>query len=93
MVVLTMEKMRASLRGELSRWMIEPRTGVFVGTLSGLVRDKLWERVEKEAGEGGAVMVYSAANEQGFAVRTCGKTRRGVIDCEGIMLVRIPAAP
>lgn len=93
MVVLMMEKMRAGLRGELSRWMIEPRAGVFVGTLSGLVRDKLWERVEKEVGEGGAVLLYSAANEQGFIVRTCGKTRRGVVDCEGIMLVRMTAAP
>lgn len=93
MVVLIVEKVRRSLRGELSRWMIEPRTGVFVGTLSALVRDKLWEKVAEGTAEGGAVMLYSAANEQGFAIRTCGATSREIVDYEGLFLVRLPVAP
>ena len=40
MVVIILEKVSASLRGELTRWMIEPHTGVFVGHVSGMVRDK-----------------------------------------------------
>lgn len=93
MVVLIVEKVRRGLRGELSRWMIEPRTGVFVGTLSALVRDRLWEKVTRETGEGGSVMLFSAASEQGFAVRTCGETQRDVVDYEGLLLVRMPSEP
>ena len=31
MVVIILEKVSASLRGELSRWLIEPKPGVFIG--------------------------------------------------------------
>jgi len=41
MVVLILEKVPRSLRGELTRWMIEVDTGIFVGRLSAMVRDLL----------------------------------------------------
>ena len=41
MVVMLMEKVPKSVRGELTRWLIELRSGVFVGNISALVRDKL----------------------------------------------------
>ena len=44
MVVIILEKVSASLRGELSRWLIEPKPGVFIGHVSAMVRDKLWEK-------------------------------------------------
>jgi len=44
MVVLIVESAPPSLRGELSKWMLEPRAGVYVGTISGAVRDLLWEK-------------------------------------------------
>src|SRR6266542_4405634 len=90
MVILILERVPASLRGELSRWMIEPRTGVFVGVTSALVRDKLWEQVTKKARAGGAVMIWRARTEQGFAVRTHGDPSRDLVDLEGLTLVRIP---
>jgi CRISPR-associated protein Cas2 len=101
MVILILEKVPAKLRGELSRWMIEPRTGVFVGIMSALVRDKLWEKVcatcdteeEKDPRKkGGAVMIARAKTEQGFAVRTHGDPSRELIDAEGVTLVRIPGS-
>ena len=90
LVVLILEKVNRGLRGELSRWMIEPKAGVFVGKLSGLVRDKLWEKVVKDAKDGGAMLLYSAQNEQGFSVRTFGDTSRALVDYEGLILARIP---
>ncbi len=45
MVVFLMEKVPVSLRGEITRWMLELRPGVFVGNISALVREKLWEAV------------------------------------------------
>lgn len=90
MVVLIVERAKPGLRGELSRWMIEPRAGVFVGRMSALVRDCLWEKVCREVGAGGAIMIHSAQTEQGFAIRTFGKTRREIVDYEGLFLVRMP---
>jgi CRISPR-associated protein Cas2 len=90
MVVLILERVPTSLRGELSRWMIEPKAGVFVGKVSAMVRDKLWEQACKKAKDGAAMMLYNSMTEQGFTVRTFGATSRSIVDFEGLLLVRIP---
>lgn len=91
MVVMMLERVPRSLRGELTRWLLEPRTGVFVGTVSALVRDKLWEQVCSKMGEGGGILVYSANNEQGFEMRLWGSPDRRVVDFDGLSLVMIPS--
>jgi len=91
MVVLIVENAPPSLRGEISRLMIEPRAGTFVGNLPARARDKLWERVTQKLAsrsEAGAVLIHSAMTEQGFAIRTFGDPRRKVVDFEGIQLVK-----
>ncbi len=88
MVVLIVESAPASLRGELTRWMLEPKAGVFVGTLSATVRDLLWEKACREVSEGGAILIHRSDNEQGFAVRTFGDPARQVEQWEGLFLVR-----
>ncbi len=90
MVVLITQKVPASLRGELSRWMIEPRTGVFVGQVSAMVRDKLWELACKGAKDGGVILLWSSPTEQGFQSRIYGETSRQIRDFEGLSLVHIP---
>lgn len=93
MVVLILEKVSPSLRGELSRWMLEPFPGTFVGTLSAMVRDRLWERVCRAVvgkWRGAATMVEPADNEQGFRISSFGPTRRELVDLDGLQLVRIP---
>ena len=92
MTVLMLEKVPASLRGELSRWMIEPSAGVFVGSVSAMVRDRIWAKVEHESKAGNAVLVQPAQNEQGFRVRTHGPTKRQVWDAEGLSLIRCPGS-
>jgi CRISPR-associated protein Cas2 len=88
MVVMVLQRVPPRLRGELTRWMIEPQVGVFVGTLSAMVRDKLWEKTAKALDDGGAMQLWSTNNEQGFAVRTAGTFRREVVDWHGLQLVR-----
>lgn len=93
MVVLVVEKASASVRGELSRWLIEPKSGLFVGNVSAMVRDKLWEQVTAHVGRGkmsGALMLHTAQTEQGFAVRSFGETGRELRDYEGLTLVFVP---
>ena len=85
---MVMEKVPRGVRGDLSRWMIELKPGVFVGKVNAMVRDKLWERCCDRA-EGGAVLqIWSSNNEQGFSARSYGILKREIIDYEGIWLVR-----
>lgn len=90
MVVLMLERVPASLRGELSRWLIEPKSGVFVGTISAMVREKIWEQVCKKTRSGGAVLAYSTNSEQGFSLQVWGSPDRVVRDFEGLSLVTVP---
>ncbi|MCB0138691.1 MAG: type I-E CRISPR-associated endoribonuclease Cas2, partial [Caldilineaceae bacterium] len=64
--------------------------GVFVGHLSGMVRDKLWEKCCQKLREGGAVQLWSTNNEQRFDIRTFGQTRRQVVDFDGLKLIMLP---
>ena len=90
MVVLLMEKVPVSLRGEITRWMIELKTGVFIGNISALVRDKLWEHICQKIRGGSATLLQSASNEQGYLIRTHGETSRKIRNFDGLCLVTIP---
>lgn len=88
MMVLILERVRPSLRGEITRWMLEVHAGVFVGNPPAAVRERLWVKVCDDAGQGGCVLAHRADCEQGFSLRTWGPTRRAVEDWEGLVLVR-----
>jgi CRISPR-associated protein Cas2 len=75
-------------RGELTRWLIQPKTGVFVGRVSARVRDLLWEKVCSQKKGGEAILIYPDTTEQGFTIRTAGKTSNLVEDFEGLFLVK-----
>jgi CRISPR-associated protein Cas2 len=87
MVVMILEKVPENLRGELSRWMLEVSTGVFVGSLSAMVRDLLWEKAVKRAVTGRCCQAYRTNNEQGFEIRMAGDSIRSTIDLDGLTLV------
>jgi len=90
MIVMVLEKVSASVRGELTRWLIQPRTGVFVGNVSARVRDKLWEKAASAKKGGAAILIYSDDTEQGFSVRSHGDTSRTMTDFEGLILPKVP---
>lgn len=89
-MVIMLETVPVSLRGELTRWLIEPHPGVFIGHVSAMVRDRLWDKCCQRAKGGGVLQIWSTNNEQRFAVRTFGDTRRDVVDFEGLQLIRLP---
>lgn len=91
MVVMILEKVPAGVRGELTRWLIEVKTGVFVGHVSARVRDKLWEKCALTKRLGGVIQVWSTNNEQRFDMRMMGETSREIVEYEGLKLIRIPA--
>ncbi len=88
MVVVILEKVSPSVRGYLSRWLIEPKAGVFVGKVSTLVRDLLWKKIQSYIGKGAAVLIWSANNEQGFDMRMIGDRKKVIVDVEGLKLIK-----
>lgn len=91
MVLMILEKVPVSLRGELTRWLIEPHPGVFIGHVTAMVRDRLWDKCCRVKAAGGVVQAWSTNTEQHFQVRVAGRTRRQVVDFDGLQLIRVPA--
>ena len=85
---MIMENVPASLRGELSRWMIEPKAGVFVGKISATVRDKLWSKALESKKLGYIIQLWSTNNEQGFSARSVGISSSQLVDVDGLTLVK-----
>lgn len=89
MTVIVMESAPESVRGELTRWFLELKPGVFVGQVNARIRTLLWERICQTGSAAGAVMAFSAPNEQGFEMKVYGDPRRRVTEFEGVQLVTI----
>ena len=90
MVLMILERVPVGLRGELTRWLLQPKAGVFVGHVSAAVREKLWTRALRYKRTGGVIMIHNCNTEQGFAIRTYGETTRQIEDFEGLFLVKTP---
>lgn len=89
MTVLILERVSPSVRGDLSRWLVEVATGVFVGRVSKVVREALWDRCLQRAGEGSALLIWRANNEQGFDLRSYRPKDRIPVNIEGVWLARL----
>ena len=77
MIVLVLSAVPEGLRGHVTRWLMEISPGVFVGTLSARVRERLWD------------IVVANLNEQGLAFLTWGDPWQPV-DFEGLTLMMRP---
>ena len=88
MVVIVIDNAPTKLRGTLTRWLLETKPGVFVGKVSAMVREKLWEKVCEDRRQTGALMLYSADTEQGFRIEMIGDPKRAVTDIDGIQLIK-----
>jgi CRISPR-associated protein Cas2 len=90
MIVIILENATPSARGTLTKWLIEPHPGVYVGHVNAMVRDKLWEKLCKSGKVGGIIQMWSTNNEQRFEVRMHGQPSREIVDLEGLKLIRRP---
>ena len=87
MLVMILEKSPASLRGELSRWLLQPRPGIFIGGPSKRIRDELWAKACKKIKEGVVTQIWTARTEQGYLYRQHGVNEQILLDFEGLGLV------
>lgn len=89
MTVIVLDCAPESVRGELCRWLLELKPGVFVGNINARIRELLWERICATQQTDGGVIVYPAKNEQGFEMKLHGEPRREVIELEGVQLIKV----
>ena len=89
MIVISLSDCPPKVRGDLSKWLFELNTGVYVGKLSARVREELWNRICENLSNGKATMVYSAANEQGMEFRVHNTTWKPT-DLDGLTLMCRP---
>lgn len=87
MIVITLTKVPASLRGDLTRWCQEIQAGVYVGNVNARIRELLWDRVMRNIGNGEATIVYNTNNELGYTFKTTRKDRK-VENFDGIPLMK-----
>lgn len=89
MTVIVMDCAPESIRGELTRWFLELKPGVFVGKVNVRIRDLLWDRICSSGAARGTVMAYQMNTEQGFKMRLYGEPKRKVVDFDGIQLIQL----
>ena len=89
MLVMILEAVSPSLRGELSRWLTPVCTGVYVGRVSTLVRDSLWELAVAKAGTGRIVQAWDQRGEPGYGLRAHGLTKSSLVDLEGLPMIAV----
>lgn len=90
MIILTLTNCPPALRGDLTKWLVEIHTGVYVGRVSARVRDNLWDRVKEHSKTGKATLVYPAKNEQRM-VFCVHNTTWEPIDFDGLTLMLQPS--
>ena len=56
--VVTLKSVPPSLRGDLTKWMQEIAIGVYIGNFNSRIREKLWNRIQANVGEGEATISY-----------------------------------
>jgi CRISPR-associated protein Cas2 len=88
-IVIILERAPESTRGELTRWLVEIKTGIYLGQVTAAVRERLWEGVCGKLGGGAATLAYSTSGEAGYVLRFWGDPSRTVMDFDGLQLVRI----
>lgn len=89
MTVVTLTSVPSSLRGDLTKWLQEISTGVYVGNINVRIRKELWKRIVDNIKDGQATMSYAKRSETGYDC-IVHNTNRKVIYYDGIPLVFIP---
>ena len=90
MIVIVLSSCPPALRGDLTKWLFEVSTNLYVGRVSARIRERLWDRTVSECGQTGkATMVFTTNNEQGFDLKVYN-TDRIPCDIDGFRILLRP---
>lgn len=87
MLVIVVENVPERLRGRLAVWLLEVRSGVYLGNAGRRIREMIWDTITKGTEDGNAVMAWTVNTESGFDFVTFGANRREPVEMNGLKLV------
>ena len=93
MLVIAVNNAPLRLRGCLAVWLLEIRTGVYVGNYSRRTREMIWAQVNEEIDDGDAIIAWAVPTDAGYDFETCGRNHRILVDVDGMKLVRFLPLP
>lgn len=94
MMVLILHSIRPGVRGQLTRWLIQPQTNFYVGHPSARIRDHIWKLITNEIDTkgGSAILIHPDPSEQGCRILSYGDTPKTMRDFDGLILPKTPKA-
>jgi CRISPR-associated protein Cas2 len=85
MLMMLMEAVPPRLRGELTRWLTPLSSRVYIGRVTPVVRDLLWDKARRESPTGRLMQAWSAPqSERGFEFRMQGFDGISKVELEGV---------
>ncbi len=87
MTVVIANDMPPAIRGLLRRWFIEPRPGVYVGSINMRTREKVIDYLRRNAPSLSMLVIFDDDSSQGFNVLSYGTPDRQFIRKCGLRLV------
>ena len=93
MLMMLIEAVPPRLRGELTRWLTPLSSRVYIGRVTPIVRDMLWDKACRESGSGRLMQAWSAPqSERGFEFRMHGFDGISRVELEGLPFVCVQDA-
>lgn len=86
MVTIVISSCPPSLRGDLTKWLLEVDSGVYIGRVTARVKEMLWERIVRSLQGGHAIIISTTRNEQHFEIEVHNSNLKPV-DFDGITLM------
>ena len=88
MTVLIIEKAPDRLRGRLTLWMSEIKTGIYVADFNRKLREWIWKTVKENIGHGSALIVWATSRaEFGYDMASIGFTQMEIVEIDGIKYI------
>lgn len=88
MITVIGNKLPRRVRGVLELWLLEPKPGVFVGSLNSRVEKKLFNFIVHFVPPGSGYMIVRSDNSvQGFSLHVEGDLANKLIYREGLALI------
>ena len=87
MTIIVANDMPAAIRGLLKRWFIEPKPGVFVGSINMRTREKTLDYLRRNAPGLSLLVIFDDDSSQGFTILSYGNPDRQIVRCCGLRLL------
>lgn len=87
MTVIIAQDSSDAIRGIMKRWFIEPKPGVFVGTINRGTRESVIDYIRRNSQGIKMLIIYSSNNCQGYNIEQINDTNYRSVTMTGLHLV------